>query len=166
MATSFSDRMLGAAQLDVAIYEEVERDREATVQAGGVVALAAVAGAIASYGLGPGAMIGSVVSGILGWGVWSGLTLLIGRHLFEGRSDMGEMLRAIGFAHAPGLLLVLGVIPVLGGLVMLAVSLWMLACGVIAVRQALDFTTGKAIATVVIGWFPYVLLRGLMGGAF
>jgi hypothetical protein len=33
-----------------------------------------------------------------------------------------------------------------------AVAIWSLVAGVIAIRQALDFDTGKAIATAVIGW--------------
>ena len=33
---------------------------------------------------------------------------------------------------------------------------WMLVCGVVAVRQALDFTTGKAIGTVVLGWLAFI----------
>jgi hypothetical protein len=38
----------------------------------------------------------------------------------------------------------------------------MLACAVVAIRQALDFTTGKALGTALIGWLVYVLIRGLL----
>ncbi len=44
------DRMLGAAMLDVAVYEEVEADESATSQAAGVMAMVAVAQAIAGIG--------------------------------------------------------------------------------------------------------------------
>ena len=43
-------RMLGAAKLDVATYEEVEKDSDATLQALGVVVLVAVATGLGSLG--------------------------------------------------------------------------------------------------------------------
>ena len=51
---SFTERMMGAAKLDVHVYEEVEADTSATGQAMGVVLLASVAGGIGSVGLGAG----------------------------------------------------------------------------------------------------------------
>ena len=47
-AGSVVQRMLGAARLDVATYEEVEHDTAATPQAAGVVAAAALAAGIGS----------------------------------------------------------------------------------------------------------------------
>jgi hypothetical protein len=164
---SFTERMMGAATLNVPTYEEVEHDKTATGQAAGVVALVAVASAIGAIGMGPGAMIGGLISAFVGWLIWSGVTLVIGTKVFDGTADMGEMLRTLGFAQSPGVLNVLGVIPVLGWLVQIGVSIWMLVCGVIAVRQALDFTTGKAVGTVLLGWLCYLvvglLLVSLMG---
>ncbi len=75
------------------------------------------------------------------------------------RSDMGELLRTIGFASAPGLLLVLGVIPILGNLLSFGISIWMLVAMVIAVRQALDFkSTGRAVGVCLLGWVAYVFV--------
>jgi hypothetical protein len=42
----------------------------------------------------------------------------------------------------------------------------MLVCGVVAVRQALDFTTGKAIGTVILGWLAMMALAVLFAGVF
>jgi len=75
----------------------------------------------------------------------------------------------LGFANSPGLLSIFGLIPVLGGLVKLVVPIWILVAWVIAVRQALDYTsTGRAIAVCLIGWLLYVLIivfvSGLLGG--
>ena len=49
----FVNRAIGAAMLDVTVYEEVEADSNATMQAAGVVALSAIAAAIRSSGLIP-----------------------------------------------------------------------------------------------------------------
>ena len=165
---SFTQRMIGAATLDVPTYEEVEHDTTATGQAAGVVAIVAVATAIGAIGAGGEGMLGGIISAFVGWVIWAAVTLVIGTKVFDGTADMGEMLRTLGFAQAPGVLNLLGFIPVLGWIVRLAVGIWMLVCGVIAVRQALDFTTGKAIGTVVLGWLCYVvvglLIAGLIGG--
>ncbi len=161
----FVERMVGAATLDVRIYEEVEHDQNATGQAAGVVALVAIAAAIGSYGMGGiyGA-VGSIVAAFVGWVIWSALTLVIGTKIFDGTADMGEMLRTLGFAQAVGVIKVLGIIPLLGWIASIAAGIWMLVCGVVAVRQALDFTTGKAIGTVVLGWLAMFLLTVMIGG--
>ena len=64
MAT-FSERMIGAAKLNVGVYEEVEADTQATGQAAGVVLLSSLAGGIGSLGLGVNAtyVVHSGVSG-------------------------------------------------------------------------------------------------------
>jgi hypothetical protein len=163
----FTERMIGAATLNIATYEEVEHDQSATGQAAGVVALVAIASAIGSYGMGGlyGAL-GQLVSAFIGWVVWSAVTLLIGTKVFGGTADMGEMLRALGFAQAVGVIKVLGIVPVLGWIAALAAGIWMLVCGVVAIRQALDFTTGKAIGTVVLGWLAMMALAVILGGVF
>ena len=78
---SFTERMIGAAKLDVQAYEEVEADTGATGQAMGVVLLSSVAGGIGSAGLGAGGLGGVVVGGIaalIGWVAWAFLTSMIG----------------------------------------------------------------------------------------
>jgi hypothetical protein len=152
MASSFGERMIGAAMLDVRIYEEVEADESATSQAAGVVALVAVASAIGAYRGGTGAIIAAVVSALVGWALWAGLTYLVGTRFMNGTATWGELLRTLGFAQAPGILNVLGFIPLLGGLVHFAVWAWMLVTAVVAIRQALDFDTGKAVITALISW--------------
>ena len=150
---SFVDRMIGAAKLDVSVYEEVEHDATATGQAAGVVALVAVCAAIGALGShdakGP---IAAVVSALLGWVIMAVLTWAIGTMLFGGTADIGELLRTLGFSRAPGVLAIVGFIPILGGLALLVVWVWQLVTAVVAIRQALDFDTGKAVATAVIAW--------------
>lgn len=164
---SFTDRMIGAAKLDVRIYEEVEADKTAMGQALTVVVLQSVAAGIGSLTTGGvTGLIGGIVGGLLGWFLWAFVVFLIGTKLLpepQTHSDMGELLRTIGFAAAPGVLLVLGAIPVLGGLVSFAVSIWMLVAMVIAVRQALDYkSTGRAIGVCVLGWLAYVIVFGVL----
>jgi hypothetical protein len=156
------ERMLGAARLDVETYEEVEHDTTATSQAALVVAIVALAAAIGGARSGSGGLIAGLIGAFVGWLIWSGLTYLIGTALFKGEATWGELLRTLGFAQSPGVLSVLGIIPFLGGLVRLAVWIWLLVAGIIAIRQALDVDTGKAILTALIGWGVYVVFLIIM----
>jgi hypothetical protein len=144
--------MLAAARLDISVYEEVEADTTATAQAATVIAIAAVAGAIGSSGEGTSSIFIALFGGLAGWAIWAGITYLIGSRLFKGTATWGELARTLGFAQSPALLGVLGIIPVLGGFVGFVIAVWVLIAGVIAIRQALDITTEKAVAVAVIGW--------------
>lgn len=161
--TIFTDRIIRAAKLDANLYEEVEADREAMPQAITVVVLSSVAagiGSIAQVGL-AGLVIGAITS-LLGWLFWAWLTYMIGTKLLpepQTRSDMGELLRTIGFSSSPGLIRILGIIPGLAAMVQLIALVWMLAAMVIAVRQALDYTsTMRAVGVCCIGWVIQILV--------
>lgn len=160
---SMFNRMAGAAKLDVQTYEEVEADRSATRQAAGVVVLVAVAQGIGAAGFGARGLIGGAIAALLGWLIWSGITYLIGDKLLGGTATWGELLRTVGFAQTPGLLMILAIVPVLGVWVALVVSIWVLIAGVIAIRQALDFSTAKAVITAVLGWLVIAIPRAILG---
>lgn len=160
---SLTERMMAAARLDVGVYEEVEADRSATGQAAMVVAIVAVAQAIGAAGVGIFGVIVAVSGAFFGWLIWSAITYLIGDKLLGGTATWGELLRTLGFAQAPGVLYVLGGIPLLGGAVRIVVAIWILIAGVIAIRQALDFGTGRALATAVIGWLAIAIPAAILG---
>lgn len=159
-------RMKGAALLDVSVYEEVEADQTATTQAAIVVAIVAVAQAIGASGEGGRGIIGGLLAAVVGWLLWAGITYLIGDKVLGGTATWGELLRTIGFAQAPGVFHLLAVIPILGGLVRIAVSIWVLIAGIIAIRQALDFSTGKAVLTAVLGWLAVAIPALLLSWMF
>ncbi len=152
----FTERLVGAATLNVHTYEEVEVDSTAIGQAMGVVILSSLAAGIGDIGRGGPGILAAVVGALLGWLVWAGLTYLIGTRLLpeaRTRADWGQLLRTTGFAAAPGIVRVLGIIPLLGWLALGIANLWMLAAFVVAVKQALDYTsTGRAIGVCLIGW--------------
>ncbi len=167
----FTDRMLRAAKLEAAVYEEVEADKGAMRQAMGVVLLSSLAagiGVVASQGL-SGMLLGTL-SALLSWYVWAFLTYFIGTKLLpvpQTRADMGELLRTIGFSSAPGLIRVLGIIPFLRGIVFLIAGIWMLVAMVVAVRQALDYdSTLRAVGVCFVGWLIQVLLIALFFAIF
>jgi hypothetical protein len=165
-----TDRMIRAARLDPAVFEEVERDTGATGQAAIVVLIAGVATAIGAL-LGGGGIwaILAIISVFIGWIVWSFVTYWVGKTIFattQTSVSPGEMLRTLGFAHTPFVLNVLLFIPVLGGIAGLVAWVWAIVAGVIAVRQAMDFDTGRAIGTVIVGAIIYIIIQAILAVVF
>ncbi len=165
--TSFKDRIIRAAKLDVKLYEEVEADKGALGQAMGVVILSSIAAGVGSAGIGGlvGILVGAI-GALIGWYVWAYLTYIIGTKFLpepQTKADHGELLRTIGFASSPGLIRALGIIPGLRGIVFLFASIWMLVAMVIAVRQALDYkSTLRAVGVCMIGWIIQILIIMLL----
>jgi hypothetical protein len=157
--TSFPIRLMGAFALDPTIFEEVEADPRATGQAALVVLMSSVSAGIGARGWGYTSVWGVLfISGLalVSWGVWAVVTFEIGTRLMptaETRSDVGELLRTIGFASAPGILRVFGLVPGATLPAFAIAAVWMLCALVVAVRQALDYTsTARAIAVCALGW--------------
>ena len=163
---NFGNRIIRAAKLDVALYEEVEADKSSLGQAMGVVILSSIAAGIGSTSAGILEMLIGVVVTLAGWYIWAYLTYFIGTKLLpepQTKADHGELLRTIGFSSSPGLIRVLGVVPVMREIVFLIAAIWMLVAMVIAVRQALDYTgTLRAIGVCAIGWIIQAVMFGLL----
>lgn len=170
---TFLQRMVGAAALDAAIYEEVEADERATIQAAAMVLLSSAAAGIGATGLGGHAltnvMFVSTVA-LLAWAAWAVVIFEIGVRVMpqpQTRSSIGELLRTIGFATTPGCLRVLGVLPGVTIPVFAVTAVWMLAAMIVAVRQALDYeNTARAIAVCTLGWVLATAIAIALGLAF
>jgi hypothetical protein len=164
---------LGAAILDGRTYEEVEADRTATGQAALVVLLSSVAAGVGSVGTGVFDLRGIIVGtlgGLAGWVSWAALTYLIGTRVLpqpQTRANMGELLRTLAFAATPGLLRVVGAVPILRRPAFIVTACWMLIAMVVAVRHALDYTsTARALGVCVLGWALSLAVAAVIGILF
>ena len=162
----FVGRMIAAATFDISVYEEVEADSTATGQAAIVVALAAIATAIGSaLASKDGNPIGALIGSLLGWAIWAAVTYFIGKTVFKGTATWGELLRTLGFAQSPAVLNVFAFVPLIGPLLSWVIGVWVLITGIIAIRQALDITTVKAVIVAILGWLALMIMVALFGGA-
>jgi hypothetical protein len=157
------ERMVRAARLDPRLYAEVEADREARGQAVRVVLLTSLAAGIGSYTYaGVSGLILETLAALFGWYVWLSLTYVIGAKIFPAPqtcTSHGALRRALAFASVPGLLRVFGVVPGLTGTAFLLAAIWMLIAAIVAVRQALDYTsTARACGVCMLGWLAHVVL--------
>jgi hypothetical protein len=112
------------------------------------------------------ALVVGVVLGVVSYYIWAYVTYFVGTNLFGGTADAGELLRVLGYASGPRVLGVLGFIPCVGGLAGIVGAIWALVAGVIAVREALDFDTTKAVLTVIIGWVIVLAISIAVGLVF
>lgn len=156
-------RIIGVFKLDVKTFEEIEHNTSLTLSAALIVVIVSLISGIGN-GLFNGfihksffsGFIGSLISVLLGWLLWSVVTLFVGTRFFHGEADMGQMLRVIGFAYLP---LLLSIIPCVGGVIGI---IWAIAAGFIAIRQGLDLSDLNAFLTVVVGALAYLVLTGVL----
>jgi hypothetical protein len=164
------DRIVRAIRLDWTVFREIAEDESAMSQAAIIVAVVTF---LSSIGTAIGVLIGGgafgravlsffgdwIINGILiGWIGWAIITYFVGTAMFQGKTDIPEMMRVLGYASAPKLLGILGFIPCVGWIFALAGWILSLIAGVIAVREAMEFETSQAIVTVVIGVVVAIVL--------
>lgn len=156
-----------AALLDANFYSEVARDAGVMKQAALVVVLANLLGGVgAAIATESNVVVGAaagVVTGVVGWFVWSGVAYLIGVRVLGGDANYSEIRRVIGFAYAP---LAIGVVPWLGFIG----AAWTVFAAVVAIRESMEFSTRRSIATTGLGWAVWlglsVLLNVIVGWDF
>ncbi len=160
----FFNRVIGVLKLDVDTYEEIEADETAITQAAIVVAIVAIIGGLlggATTIIFDGSFIGTflrqLLTAFIGWLIWAYVTYYVGTSFFNGKSTPGEMLRVLGFAQAPGILVI---IPVCGSFIG---WIWTLVCTFIAIRQGLDLDNTKALITAVIAFFVVLVVYLIIG---
>jgi hypothetical protein len=169
--------MLRAARLHADTYEEVEADKRSIGQATVVVFAACGAIGAARYIQSADAgvpdnplvlqVVLSVIEPIVLWIGGSALAFMVGATFFRGpetETDFMEVLRTTGFAFTPALLRIFAIVPppALGLGIDLVARAWVFVAVVVAIRQALDFTTLRAIATFgIAALLLWLLLWGL-----
>ena len=163
MMNNFFNRVFRAIKIDVDLYEEVERDKSATFQAGLVVVLSSMAAGVGALQLGASNFLIAPVLSLISWYVRAYIIYFVGVKLFPDKntkSDNGELLRTIGFSSAPGLIRIFGITPDLMTVTFIGSAFWMLACMVVGVRAALDYTSlWRALGVVIVSWiFQAILL--------
>ena len=162
MNSIFVNRIIRACKLDISLYEEVEADKNATLQAALVVVLSSLAAGVGALSLGASNFLMAPILSLISWYIWAYLIYFIGAKLFpeqNTKADHGQLLRTIGFSSAPGLIRIFGFTPDLMSITFIGAGIWMLIAMVIAVRQALDYeSTWRAIGVVVIGFLVQAII--------
>jgi hypothetical protein len=165
---TFPQRAIGAARLEVPVFEEIEADRAATGQALIVVVASSLAAGIGlTSSLYNAPVLHRVMLALLLWVFWAISTYIVGVYVMpesQTSTSVGELLRTIGFAASPGILRILGMVPGIGGLIYIISTVWMLVAMVVAIRQALDYkSTARAVVVCAITGMIGVIMAALFG---
>lgn len=162
---SYAERLYKAITLNVEFYESVEADKSLTRQAMMTVALVSVVQGFVVAGIAPVALAQGVLGSIIRWFIWAFFIAFVGTRILpepETESDTGELLRTLGFAYAPGLLIVFKFLPIIGVFIDPLVVILQLAAMTVAVRQALDFTsTVRAVGVCIVAFVVMLIALSL-----
>ncbi len=163
----FLERLYRAVRLDANLYEEVAADAGTRTHALIIVFVYGMASAYGGFGKAGAVGINiAMVTTLLGWYVWVFSTYIIGARLFAESGTMADrkaLVRALGFASSPGFLRALGSIPGLGQIALVVASIWMIAAGVVAVKQALNYQSiYRALGVCLIGWTISAIVQILL----
>jgi len=171
-ATLFVRRFMGALVLDAATFEDIEADHRAGIQSALVVVLACLAGGFAVAGssqLTITTFVAGVAATLGAWVVWALMITTIGTLVMPEPTTSSrptELLRAMGFGAAPGVFLAFAAMQAAAPFAVALATLWMIAATVLAVRQALDYSSlGRAVVVCVAAWlvtFGIVAATGLL----
>ena len=149
------DRIVRAIRLDWTVFREIAKDQNAMKEAAIIVAIVTFFSAVGA-GIASGSFTSFLVSWliaiVIGWVGWAVITYFVGTVLFKGTTDIPEMMRVLGYAMAPSLLGILSFIACIGWIFPIVGWILALVAGILAVREAMEFETGNAIVTVLIGW--------------
>jgi hypothetical protein len=150
----FLYRAMGAAMLDHSMYEGIEADRSINLQAVLVILLSSLAAGFGAGGWLVGdqrVFVGLSVFALITWLLFAVLTHQIGTHILpeaDTHATLGELLRTVGFAAAPGLLFVFAAFPGVTVPIFVGATAWMFAAMVVGVRHALDYSSSARAVTV------------------
>jgi hypothetical protein len=157
MLNLFLNRIYRSIKIDPEVFDEVQKDRKATIAAGIVVVLSSLAAGIGASHLGVVNFFLAPGLSLVTWFVWAYIVYFVGVKLFpdvKTKTTHMALLRSIGFSSAPGMIRIFGFYEDLMTVMFVGSAFWMLACMVVAVKQTLNYKSlWKALGIVIIAWF-------------
>ena len=163
MISLFLNRVFRSIKIDPEVFDEVQKDKHATLSAALVVIISSSAAGIGASHLGMTNFFLAPILSLVSWFVWSYIIYVVGVKFFpdpKTKATHANLLRAIGFSSAPGIIRVLSFNSELMTVTFIGSAFWMLACMVVGVRAALDYTSlWRALGVVIVSWiFQAILL--------
>jgi hypothetical protein len=166
---NYFQRLQKAIMLDVSFYEEVENDKKFTDQAMMTVVFVSIVQGLMIAGFAPIALVQGILGSLVRFIIWAFFIAFVGTRILpepETKSNTGELIRTLGFAYAPGLLVILKVLPFINSFVDPIVVILQLAAMTIAVRQALDFnSTVRAVGVCIVAFLLMIVALTLFIGS-
>lgn len=160
------DRAQNVSMLALPTFRTIQVDPNATKEAAIVVAVVAVASAIGTIGNEGGSILVSLIGAFLSWLILSGMTYFFGANIFgtpTTQVNMKSLLRTLGYAQAPGVLALFGIIPLFGWMLVLIGGLWSFVTAIVAIRETLQLSTQRAALIAIVALIATALITGTLG---
>ena len=162
MINLFLNRIYRSIKIDPDVFDEVQKDKKATIAAGIVVVISSLAAGIGASQLGAVNFFLAPALSLITWFVWAYIVYFVGVKLFpdpKTKTTHTALLRSIGFSSAPGIIRVFGFNEDLMTVTFIGSAFWMLASMVVAVKQTLNYKSlWKSLGVVIIAWFVQAFL--------
>jgi len=162
MINLFLNRIYRSIKIDPEVFDEVQKDKNATIAAGTVVVLSSLAAGVGASHLGAVNFFLAPALSLITWFVWAYIVYFVGVKLFPDprtKTTQAALLRSIGFSSAPGMIRILGFNEDLMSVMFVGSAFWMLACMIVAVKQTLNYKSlWKALGVVVIAWLTQAFM--------
>ena len=162
MISLFLNRVFRSIKIDPEVFNEVQKDKNATISAAIVVVLSSSAAGIGAISLGASNFMLAPFFSLISWFVWAYIVYFVGVKLFpdtKTKTTQFALLRAIGFSSAPGIIRIFGFNEDLMTVTFIGSAFWMLVCMVVAVKETLNYKSlWKALGVVIISWFVQAFL--------
>ena len=168
-------RLLRAAILDPRAYEGIGEEPEEMFRALGVVVVVGIAFSVGvrafpAFDFGNASPLSAVMVSLstvmTGWLIYTAVIYVLGTLVFRGKAGFRQILRTLGIAYGPGVVMVLGAIPNTGGVFFPIGLVWILPSALFAVKSVQGFDWVRTFIVTAAGWvvaifiFPGYLLPG------
>ena len=158
------ERAIGIARFSQPYYRDVAGDPGATLEAALVVVVVAAATGLGGITAGFGGFFAGVVWAVIRWLLFTAAAWFLAREFFKTRpeGDIGGLARVLGYAQAPGLLAIVGFIPLLGWSLAAVGNIWLVLTVVVALRYVLKLSFGQSFLTAIGAWIAAGILAALL----
>lgn len=147
-------RMMQAMLLDDELYEEMNRDKNATGRARLIIGLGIFAAGFAALGAGIMGFAWHLVFAAAGWAAYGAMVYWFGTTVANGRQTpktFKHLVQTLGLAASPAVFLVLGIIPTFGAIPVIAVYVWIFLTTTHAISAPLELDSQSAVVTAAFG---------------
>jgi hypothetical protein len=164
------DRIFGAFWFRSRVYAEVEEDTTFTTTAWLLVIVSAFLNQLGSHASGNVtnwliSAVAGTITAVIGFALAAFIIDRVGRALFGADVTFDELVRTLGLASVWTAVGVLGVLtsfvePVscFLAIIMLAAAIALVISWFVAAQEALDLRWGRTLATVILGWFVWLVI--------
>jgi hypothetical protein len=161
----FLERMYLAAKLDPQFYDDLVTRTDLHRQSIWVMAIYVMSSSMGFLGRGGGKAVNTyLVTALIAWYVWAFTVYFIGRRMIKTDTpvDRYAVMRAMGYATAPGVMGLLGAIPNMTLPVWVLISVWMIAAASFGTQRSFRQASIRPTAILCLSaWVPATIVQWL-----